>query len=86
MTQTMKIQRINECGISLPPSVHFIAADLTNEDLVSAFACSCFRERQESILLVARRFGVPDTSSQSGSLACSGNLRCPGKRTCIHLY
>ncbi|MCK1657782.1 hypothetical protein IVA90_09160 [Bradyrhizobium sp. 151] len=28
MTQTMKIQRINECGISLPPSVHFIAADV----------------------------------------------------------
>ena len=25
-TQTMKIQRIKECGISLPQSVHFIAA------------------------------------------------------------
>lgn len=41
-TQTMKIQRIKECGMSLPPSVHFNAADLANEDLASALACSCF--------------------------------------------
>jgi methyltransferase (TIGR00027 family) len=42
-TQTMKIQRINECGISLPQSVHFIAADLAKEDLVTALARSSFR-------------------------------------------
>jgi methyltransferase (TIGR00027 family) len=37
-TQTMKIQRIRECGISLPQSVHFIAADLAKEDLVTVLA------------------------------------------------
>jgi methyltransferase (TIGR00027 family) len=43
-TQTMKIQRIRECGITLPPSVHFIAADLAREDLVTALARSSFRK------------------------------------------
>jgi methyltransferase (TIGR00027 family) len=43
-TQTMKIQRIKECGMSLPPSVHFIAADLANEDLVTVLARSSFRK------------------------------------------
>jgi methyltransferase (TIGR00027 family) len=47
-TQTMKIQRIKECGMSLPPSVHFIATDLANEDLVSALACSCFRKDKKA--------------------------------------
>lgn len=47
-TQTMKVQRIKECGISLPPSVHFIAADLANEDLVSALACSSFRKDKKA--------------------------------------
>ena len=42
-TQTMKIQRIKECGISLPQSVHFIAADLAKEDLVTVLARSSFR-------------------------------------------
>jgi methyltransferase (TIGR00027 family) len=42
-TQAFKIQRIRDCGISLPPSVHFISADLANEDLASALARSSFR-------------------------------------------
>ena len=42
-TQTMKIQRIRECGTSLPQSVHFIAADLAKEDLVTALTRSSFR-------------------------------------------
>jgi methyltransferase (TIGR00027 family) len=45
-TQAMKIQRIRECGISLPPSVHFIAADLANEDLASVLARSSFRTEE----------------------------------------
>jgi methyltransferase (TIGR00027 family) len=45
-TQTMKIQRIRECGISLPPSVHFIAADLAKEDLATALARSSFRSEE----------------------------------------
>lgn len=42
-TQAFKIQRIKDCGISLPPSVHFVAADLANEDLATALARSSFR-------------------------------------------
>ena len=42
-TQALKIERIKECGITLPASVHFIAADLANETLASALARSSFR-------------------------------------------
>jgi methyltransferase (TIGR00027 family) len=42
-TQTFKLQRIRECGLSLPPLVHFIAADLAKEDLATALARSAFR-------------------------------------------
>jgi methyltransferase (TIGR00027 family) len=45
-TQTMKTLRISECGISLPQSVHFIAADLAKEDLVTALARSSFRSEE----------------------------------------
>jgi len=41
-TQTLKIQRIKECGISLPESVHFIAADLSKESVAAALARSSF--------------------------------------------
>jgi methyltransferase (TIGR00027 family) len=41
-TQTLKIQRIKECGISLPDSVHFIAADLSKESVAAALARSSF--------------------------------------------
>ena len=47
-TQTMKIQRIKELGISLPSSVQFIAADLVQEDLVSAIARSTFRLNEKA--------------------------------------
>ena len=43
-TQTFKIQRIRDCGISLPSSVHFVAADLATEDLAAALARSSFRK------------------------------------------
>lgn len=43
-TQTLKQQSISECGISLPQSVHFVAADLANEDLTTALARSSFRK------------------------------------------
>jgi len=42
-TQALKIQRIKECGIPLPQSVHFIAADLAKEDLAAVLARSPFR-------------------------------------------
>jgi methyltransferase (TIGR00027 family) len=42
-TQALKIQRIRQCGVTLPPSVHFIAADLASETLASALGRSSFR-------------------------------------------
>ncbi len=47
-TQTMKIQGIRECGMSLPPSVHFVAADLANEDLESVLDRSRFRPGEKA--------------------------------------
>jgi methyltransferase (TIGR00027 family) len=42
-TQGLKIERIQELGISLPDSVHFIAADLSAESVAAALARSSFR-------------------------------------------
>ena len=42
-TQAFKVQRIKDCGIQLPPSVHFVSANLANEDLAEALARSSFR-------------------------------------------
>ena len=42
-TQSLKIERIRACGVTLPSSVHFIAADLANESLASALGRSSFR-------------------------------------------
>jgi methyltransferase (TIGR00027 family) len=42
-TQTLKIHRIRECGVALPPSVHFMAADLSSENLSAVLARSSFR-------------------------------------------
>ncbi|HEX7920344.1 MAG TPA: class I SAM-dependent methyltransferase [Bradyrhizobium sp.] len=45
-TQLMKIERIRECGVSLPESVHFIAADLAKEDLATALTRSSFQPNE----------------------------------------
>jgi len=45
-TQAFKVQRIRDCGISLPASVHFVSADLANEDLEAALVRSSFRREQ----------------------------------------
>jgi methyltransferase (TIGR00027 family) len=45
-TQVFKIQRIKECGISLPQSVHFVAADLAKEDLAAVLARTSFRRNE----------------------------------------
>jgi len=39
----MKVRRIEEYGIPVPRSVHFIAADLAKEDLATVLARSAFR-------------------------------------------
>lgn len=42
-TQGLKIQRIQELGITLPDSVNFIASDLSQESVAAALARSAFR-------------------------------------------
>ena len=43
VTQDFKVQRIKDCGVSLPSTVHFLSANLANEDLASVLARSSFR-------------------------------------------
>jgi methyltransferase (TIGR00027 family) len=43
-TQGLKLQRIGELGVQLPPSVHFIAADLASESVAAALARSSFAD------------------------------------------
>ncbi len=47
-TQGMKCQRLRECGLSLPGSVHFIEADLAEEELGTALARSSFRSNHRA--------------------------------------
>jgi methyltransferase (TIGR00027 family) len=42
-TQNLKVARIACCGLTLPASVHFIAADLSQETVAAALARSSFR-------------------------------------------
>jgi methyltransferase (TIGR00027 family) len=42
-TQSLKIARIAGCGLTLPASVHFIAADLSQETVAAALNRSSFR-------------------------------------------
>ena len=42
-TQTLKIERIDACGITMPDTVHFIAADLSQESIAAALARSTFQ-------------------------------------------
>ncbi|HEX3603867.1 MAG TPA: class I SAM-dependent methyltransferase [Steroidobacteraceae bacterium] len=42
-TQTLKLERIEACGITLPDSVHFIAADLSRESVAAALTRSPFQ-------------------------------------------
>jgi methyltransferase (TIGR00027 family) len=42
-TQGLKLQRLRECALTLPDSVHFIAADLSESSVQSALAASSFR-------------------------------------------
>jgi methyltransferase (TIGR00027 family) len=41
-TQALKIERIDACGMALPDSVHFIAADLSLESVAAALGRSSF--------------------------------------------
>jgi methyltransferase (TIGR00027 family) len=41
-TQALKRRRLNECGVAIPPNVHFVPADLSQESLASALERSAF--------------------------------------------
>lgn len=45
-TQKLKVSRIEECGVLLPPTVHFIAADLSQHSITAALANSTFDSGQ----------------------------------------
>jgi len=45
-TQILKTGQIDACGIALPDSVHFIAADLSQESVAAALARSPFETKQ----------------------------------------
>jgi methyltransferase (TIGR00027 family) len=47
-TQSLKTQRIRACGVSLPDSVHFLAADLAKQSLAEALASSAFDSLKQS--------------------------------------
>lgn len=47
-TQALKLERIAACGITLPASVHFIAADLSEESVAAALARSPYRPDQST--------------------------------------
>jgi methyltransferase (TIGR00027 family) len=42
-TQELKRERLHECGVPLPGTLHFVPADLSHEDLGAALARSAFR-------------------------------------------
>jgi len=75
-TQTIKIQRITECGISLPQSVHFIAVDLAKEDLETVLARS---ERNRALESGGSRQQYPGTGVDL-NLAVEEHL--PASPTC----
>jgi len=45
-TQGLKRRRLGECGVSLPHTLHFVAADLSREELGAALTRSAFRRDQ----------------------------------------
>jgi len=47
-TQNFKIRRLHACGVSLPASVHFVAADLAKLSVADALATSTFDSRQQA--------------------------------------
>jgi len=47
-TQSLKVAGIAECGLTLPESVHFIAADLSQDTVAAALSRSAFRAQELS--------------------------------------
>jgi methyltransferase (TIGR00027 family) len=45
-TQALKRRRLTDCGVSLPPTLHFLAADLAKESLGGVLSRSSFRANE----------------------------------------
>jgi methyltransferase (TIGR00027 family) len=65
-TQIFKVQRIKDCGISLPTSVHFVSSDLANVVLAAALARSSFRRDEPAFF---SRLGVTVYLTRKANLA-----------------
>jgi methyltransferase (TIGR00027 family) len=73
-TQGLKIERIKDLGISLPDSVHFIAADLSSESVAAALSRSTFRGDQPAFF---SWLGVTMYLSRAANLATLTSIaRC----------
>jgi methyltransferase (TIGR00027 family) len=77
-TQAFKIERIRDCGISLPSSVHFVSADLATEDLAAALARSSFRKAEPAFFswLGVTVYLTPEANL--ATLRAVANLGAPG--------
>jgi hypothetical protein len=84
-TQTTKIRRIREMRHLASAVCALHRCRPRKGGSRYGFGSLFVPEGPGSILLLARRYGVPDAGSQSNNPACRGDLRCPGKRTCLHL-
>ena len=42
-TQELKRRRLSDCGVALPPQLHFVSADLSQEQISDVLARSVFR-------------------------------------------
>jgi methyltransferase (TIGR00027 family) len=45
-TQLLKRRRISECGVTVPPCLHFVSADLANVDLAAVLSETAYRSDQ----------------------------------------
>ncbi len=65
-TQQLKKERIAGCGLSLPPSVHFIAADLSRQSVAAALSQSAF---DSAVLTFLSWLGVSMYLTREANLA-----------------
>jgi methyltransferase (TIGR00027 family) len=70
-TQALKLQRIADCGITLPASVHFIAADLSQKSVAEALSGSAY---QRDIKSFFSWLGVTMYLTREANLATLGSI------------
>lgn len=84
-TQDLKRQRLHDCGIAVPPTHHFIAADLGQEPLTEALTRSPF---QRSALTFCSWLGVTMYLPREANLACLASIsdNCPPGSELVFSY